>query len=184
MLLLGGLWLMGASSMLWAEPPERGIFIHAASLVQEDGSTRLNADIDYRFNDAVVEALQNGVPLRLVLQFRARREQDFWPHENFLRKDWVYQIRYHSLAKLYQWIAEDGTLLRNFSRLETLLETMGRIRDLPLDEPKSSHPERGCRGSLRVFLDIEALPLPLRPMAYLSPDWTLTSNAYSWPCAN
>ena len=32
-----------------------------------------------------------------------------------------------------------------------------------------------------VKLDIEALPLPLRPVAYLKPSWDLTSGWSRWP---
>jgi hypothetical protein len=36
-------------------------------------------------------------------------------------------------------------------------------------------------GALRARLDIEALPAPLRVFAYLSDDWRLTSEWYTWP---
>ena len=33
---------------------------------------------------------------------------------------------------------------------------------------------------LRGRLDIEALPLPMRPVAYLKPDWSITSDVWAW----
>ena len=33
---------------------------------------------------------------------------------------------------------------------------------------------------LQASLDIEALPLPLRPLAYVSPSWHLSSEWYTW----
>jgi hypothetical protein len=37
------------------------------------------------------------------------------------------------------------------------------------------------RGRLRARLDIEALPSPLRPLAYVSPSWHSTGEWYEWP---
>ncbi|MGD9299645.1 MAG: DUF4390 domain-containing protein, partial [Thiohalocapsa sp.] len=34
---------------------------------------------------------------------------------------------------------------------------------------------------IRVSLDIEELPLPLRPMAYLYPSWKQSSKWTKWP---
>ena len=36
-------------------------------------------------------------------------------------------------------------------------------------------------GLNEVYVDIEALPAPLRPVAYLSSPWRLTSEWYEWP---
>jgi hypothetical protein len=33
---------------------------------------------------------------------------------------------------------------------------------------------------LQVSLDIEALPLPMRPMAYLRRDWSISSEPWEW----
>ena len=34
---------------------------------------------------------------------------------------------------------------------------------------------------MRTFLDIESLPAPMRPLAYISSDWQLDSDWVSWP---
>ena len=53
------------------------------------------------------------------------------------------------------------------------------IRDR-LDKGLLATSER-YEGALRAWLDIEALPAPLRLLAYLSDDWPLTSEWYTWP---
>jgi hypothetical protein len=36
---------------------------------------------------------------------------------------------------------------------------------------------------IRTFLDIESLPPPMRPQAYFSPNWDLSSEWYEWELA-
>jgi len=36
-------------------------------------------------------------------------------------------------------------------------------------------------GMVKTALEIEALPLPLRPVAYLTPQWHLSSGWFEWP---
>ena len=58
---------------------------------------------------------------------------------------------------------------------------MGQITDFPfLDQGLLIAGER-YEGALRVLLDLEALPAPLRLFAYLSDDWRLSSEWRTWP---
>ena len=49
--------------------------------------------------------------------------------------------------------------------------------ELPLDElePGSSYTLR-----MEAYLDVDVLPLPLRPQAYISRDWSLKSDVWEW----
>ena len=38
--------------------------------------------------------------------------------------------------------------------------------------------------AIRAKLDIEALPAPLRPVAYVSPSWRMSSGWYEWNLAH
>jgi hypothetical protein len=40
--------------------------------------------------------------------------------------------------------------------------------------------EKSYDAILRFKLDIESLPLPLRLVAYLSPEWYLETEPYQW----
>ncbi|MEJ2528926.1 MAG: DUF4390 domain-containing protein, partial [Gammaproteobacteria bacterium] len=59
---------------------------------------------------------------------------------------------------------------------DVAIAALGDIQGMPVI--KHSQLEKGkiYRVGLRASLDIDALPLPLRPMAYLSPSWNLSSE--------
>jgi len=144
----------------------------------------LDADIDYRFSEATLDALRNGVSLTLVLRLAVKRERQGWWDATALDENRPFRVRYHALSKLYQILDGDGETPRNFVSINALLEAMGSVRRMPWALASPLSPGARYRASLAVGLDIESLPLPLRPVAYLTPAWYLDSPVYQWTFAN
>ena len=143
----------------------------------------LNADIDNRLSETAIEALRNGVPLTLQLHLRIRREGAWW-WESGLIEEWrQFGIRYHSLIKLYQLTQQETGQTSNFASLNALLERLGAMRELPVLTHLRLDAGQRYRAKLAMQLDLESLPLPLRPFAYFNAEWTLSSPWYRWSFA-
>ncbi len=69
---------------------------------------------------------------------------------------------------------------RTFATRDAAIGAIGEVRQLPVVAASALEPGRPYLLSLRAALDIEALPLPLRPRAYLSQDWNLSSEWSRW----
>lgn len=145
---------------------------------------RLNADIDYRFTEPVIDALRNGVALTLALNLRVQRPSVWGFDVTVLEARSAFRIRYHALAKLFQIVDENGDRPRNFASVNALLEAMGSLRGLSVPDDQRLLPGQRYHAHLSVALDIESLPLPLRPVAYLAPAWHLGSPVYEWSFVN
>lgn len=146
---------------------------------EADKTYRLDADIDYRFSEPALDALRNGVSLTLVLRLTVKREHGWWEGKALeVRRSFL--VRYHALSRLYQIVNEDSEIPRNFTGIDALLEAMGSLRGLPLGQADGLARGGRYRASLTVSLDIESLPLPLRPVAYVTPAWHLDSPVYQW----
>jgi len=160
-----------------------GFRVMRAELVPSGANYVLNADIDYRFSESAIEALRHGVPLTLAVRLKIKRQRHYWLNETILSEIRKYRILYHPLGRTFQIIHEGGNT-ESFASLTALLEAMGAIRGwfvLPADRIVESN---SYEASLAVNLDIEALPLPLRPIAYVSPSWYLGSSWYRWRIAD
>jgi hypothetical protein len=157
-----------------------GFQIRNAELLPSDSSYVLNADIDYRFSAPAIEALKHGVPLTLVIRFKIMRHRHYWLNETVVTESRKLHIRYHPLAKSYQIVYEDHGIADHFVSLAALLEHLGSIRNWSIPAANHIDPGQEYYASLAVDLDIESLPLPLRPMAYMSPSWYLGSSWYRW----
>ena len=146
-----------------------------------DDTYLMNAEIEYRFSEDVLEALQNGVPITLEMHVQIRREGAWVWTKDLLDFRSRYQIRYHALASVYQVLDLQSGSQQNFATQSSALDALGNIVDLPLVSSADLEPGETYILAVRAKLDIESLPLPLRPVAYVTPSWRLSSEWNKWP---
>jgi len=146
-----------------------------------EGSYLMDAEIEYRFSDKVIEALQNGVPLTLEVHVQLREEGAWVWQADLLDVRLRYRIRYQALASLYQVVDLQSKSEQNFATRRAALNALGKLERLPVVRQDQLKPGESYYLSLRSRLDIEQLPLPLRPMAYITPAWNLESEWSRWP---
>lgn len=146
----------------------------------DDGHYLASAEIEYRFSRKAFEALQNGVPLTFEIHLQLRRSSAWIWEADLAEVKLRYQIRYHALAGLYQVIDLQSGNQQNFVTRAAALTALGRLSDVKVIEQGKLEAGEDYTLALRSTLDIEALPMPLRPMAYLSPDWSLSSGWSLW----
>jgi hypothetical protein len=146
-----------------------------------DGAFTMDATIDFRFSPDALEALANGVPLTILMQIQVRRA-DSWIWENSVTDLQLrYAIRHKPLSETYEVYRLPGNAGRTFVTREAAIAALGEFKGLYLVDQNRLEPGAAYEAQVKVSLDIEELPLPLRPMAYLSPAWKLTSGWTKWP---
>jgi hypothetical protein len=176
-------FVLGCILLSKPAPAGEGFVIRSAELVPIGSDYVLNADIHYAFSATALEALDNSVPLTLAMNLRLERVRPRWWNETILDHRHQLQIRYHPLGQLFQLNVDDRGNKQSFTTLESLLDAMGSIRRLPVFATDKIVAGEQYVAELSVRLDIETLPLPLRPTAYLSPSWYLSSPTYRWSLA-
>jgi hypothetical protein len=158
---------------------DTGFRIMRAELPLRQGQHQLDVDIDYGFSNAVIDALDHGVPLTLVIKLDVVREKA-WPWDAYvLQERKNFEIRFYSLTKNYQLTLLDTGDKRSFVSLNSLVRQMSKLSIVLEKAGRLIHGEH-YQARVAVTLDIEALPLPLRPIAYFSPVWYLSSPWYTW----
>jgi hypothetical protein len=147
-----------------------------------DGDTYvLDARIDFDFSDRALEALDNGVPLTLEVHIQVRPTNDWIWEASLVDQRLRYRVRYKPLSESYLVAQLPGETGRTFVTRDAAVAALGDIRGLQLLGKERLDPEQDYEVHLRVSLDIEELPLPLRPMAYLYPSWKQSSKWTKWP---
>lgn len=152
-----------------------GLTAHAV-----EGVYLMDADILYQFSDEALEALESGVPLTLEVHIQLRREGAWIWEADLLDARLRYRILHQALHGLYQVTDISNGTQQYFATRKAAFTALGRIRDVSLIEAKKLRQGERYQLSLKSSLDIEALPLPLRPLAYLSPAWNLSSEWSLW----
>lgn len=141
----------------------------------------LTANIDYQLSEKAIEALNNGVSLFWTYQFKVEEQRDYLWNNTLVEKNFRYRIQYHALLKMYRVINESNGEVDNFSTLQAALDLMSTLRDYRLIEKSDISGKESYVAGMKITFERDALPLPLRPIAYTNPQWYLSSDWYLWP---
>lgn len=136
--------------------------------------------IEYRFSDAALEALDNGVPLTVDVHIQVRRRSAWMWEESLVDRHLRYSIRYQPLSERYLVAQQPEGFKKSFVSRDAAIVALGELEGIPLLGSDRLKPTEQYEVQINASLDLEALPLPLRPMAYLRPSWKLSSGWSEW----
>lgn len=187
-------WLAVCSLMLGTPEPstsapdeiEAGFDIRNARTELVDGVYLLDADISFVFSEEALEAIENGVPVTIVLEMQVLRQRglvwdNMWWDKEVAGLQAKLRIETRPLSKTYLVRNLNSGETRVFGSFDELIQGLGRIRNFPLLDEHLLGDDGNYYLRLRALLDIESLPSPMRPWAYLSSLWRLESDWYEWP---
>ncbi len=162
-------------------PPSPYIVVNQADVRLQDSVYYLQAVLTYQLTPPVIEALENGVPLPLEVQVELERPRWWWWDEGVAELSQFYLLQFHAMSRRYLLTQLNSSAQRSFSSLSRALTALGDRGWIPLLDSSLLDSDAEYLARLRARLDIESLPPPLRPIAYLSPRWRLASEWYEWP---
>jgi len=151
----------------------------ARSYVVNDGIV-LDADMMMDFSNEAVEALENGIPLTLMVEVQLFRERFLWRNIIIKESQQLFELRYHPLTNIHE-VKKIATGKRySFNTRQDAMAVLGTIRGAHLIDKKVLNSDNQYTIRIRTSLDINHLPLALRQIASLSPSWYLKSPWYLW----
>jgi hypothetical protein len=155
--------------------------VKQAEITLQGNSYVLSADIVYQLSEKAKEALQNGVPLFWDIQVKILQRRDVIWDKTLVDTTLRYRIQYHALLNMYRVRNEGSGEVYNFSMVSAALDLMSAVRNFRVIDKAALAPEKQYLCAMKVSFDRNALPLPLRPIAYVDPQWYLSSDWTLWP---
>lgn len=146
-----------------------------------DGVYLLNTRLKTELGEDTLEALYNGVPLTIVMDIEIVKNRDLLWDERIASLQGRYQLQLHALSDHYILKNLNSGATRTFRNLDSAILGLGTISDFPMIDSYLLNPNQQYWVRVRARLDIEALPSPLRPLAYLRSLWDLDGDWYTWP---
>jgi uncharacterized protein DUF4390 len=138
----------------------------------------VNGQLQLELSRKVEEAVSKGIELPVIIEVRLYRKRALLWDERV--ETWLLRrsLRYHALSG--QYIVGSGKSYDSFLEPTDALKHLGTLSELrlPLSDPELATQEHSVK--LRVHIDIEALPAPLRPVAYTTLSWHLNSGWTTW----
>ena len=158
-----------------------GFNILSAETNLENHVYRLDATMALNFSDDALEALRSGVPLIILINIEVEKERSWWWDKTVAELEQGYLLLYHALSEKYITHNLNSGAQQNYISLSSALASLSHIRDFPLIDKNLLDSDNNYYVRLRTYLDIESLPAPMRPIAYISSQWQLESDWFSWP---
>ncbi len=163
--------------------PWQGFEIDRVNLRIGPNALQVDTDIRFDLSKSALEALHNGVPLTVFVDARLERER-LLLNEDISRSTLSYRIEIHPLSQLYvvTQTAKQSNSARpivssqTYADYDAMRAGIDRIRALTLFSDGGLVGGESYWVKLKATLSIESLPLPLRPVAYLSDDWSHSSG--------
>ena len=157
-----------------------GISIEYCSTHRQGDIYLLDANIKYDFSKEALEALKHGIALQIHIALRLKMDRD-WLWDLTLKETTLrYRMEHHPLSGHYIVTDLASGVRHTFQTLQGAVGFLTELNKIPFFEASLLRKDSFYAGSMRTQLDIESLPAPLRPIAYLSSNWRLSSPWYEW----
>lgn len=156
-----------------------GAQIREAGWVPHGEDFDIWARIRYRLSPSAKEALQKGIALHWLVLVDVREVGLLWD-STVQHQELPYRLQFHALLNQYKVMtpAGEGEM---FLTLNAALEYLSNLRDAEPVPGRLIQPNRRYQLAMKCLFEREALPVPLRPFAYLDAEWYLSSDWYLWP---
>lgn len=137
----------------------------------------LDAKISYRFSKHALDALENGVPLTVEMSVEVRRKR--WLLNKTIKTlKKRFRLEYQVISRNYLIINLTNGEISSFPTRDRALKAIEEITNFPVIDKLLLADNEIYHCALRVILDTELLPAPLRLFTYISSDWQLNSEWY------
>ena len=160
-----------------------GFDVRSAETRLVNGVYLLDADLALGFSTEAIEALDSGVPLTVIVELKVVEVRPYVWDKSVAKLESRSQLSVHALSNQYIVENLNSGASRAFRTLPGALDALGMLESFPMLDEYLLEPDEQYNLKLRARLDIEALPAPLRPVAYLSSLWRRESEWSTWSIA-
>ena len=157
----------------------RGIVLETDSRLV-DNKVVISAHASIALDADVIDALDNGIALQFVLEGQIARSHRYWVDKHLAQTRRVFVVARHALSNRYSIVETGSTRAQTFRTVAETLEALGELPDVVSIEKQSLAPGAAYIARVRLKLDTDELPSPMRPVVWLSPAWWVSSGWHEW----
>ncbi len=152
-----------------------GIELNSVSLEATDEGYKLSSSFSVELTRSLEDALMRGIPLYFMLQVEVSRSRWYWFDEVAIKAARKIRLSYNVLTQQYR-ASVDGSLHRNFARLDDMLALLRRPGRWLVAEPGALTRDASYTVAVQLSLDVSALPKPIQVSALGNGDWRMSSG--------
>lgn len=163
------------------EVEREGYFeVRSASTEQINGVHTLDARLQLVLSSEALAALESGVTLTIEMQLQVIRVRRYLIDSVDAELAVRYELEYRPLSQRYIVKNLNSGNQDTFATLYSALNSLGRVQGLPVIDEALLLPDRPYRLRLRVMLNTQQYPAPLRLLFFWRGQWQLQSEWFEW----
>ncbi len=179
-----GMLLLAVALLLAVRADAANFTVKNARAVLDQRTLQVDARFELPINPRIEEALSKGIPIDVAIDVHMVKHRWWWRNRPVTDHALHRRIQFHALSRQYLVSglrANDPS--ESFGSLNQALTHAGTLDEFTIVLTPKKEIEPGARYLLllRARLDIEALPMLMRPLAYATPSWRLNTGWTEWP---
>ncbi len=156
------------------------INIKSTHAYTEESTYYLDTLFDFNLTEEADKALHHGISLEIHTHFQLRLKRKWLWDKTISEKTIVYRLEHKPLTKNFLTTNLNTGLRNSYSNLDAALSYINSVSRMELFDQSMLLKDKNYIARIRIFLDIGALPSPMRPQAYFSSNWDMSSKWYEW----
>jgi hypothetical protein len=152
-----------------------GVDIVDARIEASEEGYRLRATYAFDLNHGLEDAIQHGVTLSFTTEVELTRPRWYWYDDRAVTKSQTIRISYKVLTREYQ-VSVVGSMLQSFPTLDDAMVLIRRQSRWLIAPRGALKPGENYQVTLRMFMDRELLPSPMKVNAFGNSQWRLESK--------
>ena len=154
--------------------------VRSASTTLNNGVHELEARLQLILSAEALEALNSGVAMIIELRIEVIRVRRFYIDDIEAEVLFNYELEYSPVPQRYIVRNTKSGDQESFSTLYSALNSLGRIKGLPIIDDVMLSPDSKYRVRLRALLSTKQFAAPLRIIFFWRDQWQLKSEWYEW----
>lgn len=147
---------------------------------EKDNDYLLDATFALELSEEVLKALKHGIPLQINTDVEVRMIRDWYPDKTIQSINYIYQLTHQPLTEDYLTVNLKTGLRAYYDSLSAALMNIGQFSNIKLVSKKNLSTKNQFKGRIRMYLDLDSLPAPMRPQVYFSDSWDIDSDWHEW----
>ncbi len=154
--------------------------VNLANVYVENDFFYLDSTCEFFLTEEANKALHQGISFEVHKEFQLLLQRKWFWNKIIFEKKLMYKLEHKPLTENFLITDLSTGIVSYYKNLDAALKRISKISKMKLFNQKKLDEDRKYLARIRLYLDIDSLPSPLRPRAYISSDWNISSNWYKW----
>lgn len=146
----------------------------------ENNTYYLDTLFDFKLTEEADKALRHGIPLQIHTLFQLRLKRKWLWDKTVSEKNIIYKLEHRPLTNNFLIIDIDTGLRSSYNNLDAALNHINTISKMKLFGQNMLQKNNDYVARIKIYIDTASLPPPLRPQAYFSSKWDMSSEWFEW----